>query len=76
LPEAYERDASLRVKARDFSRFNGGRAIAMRSNTLLLLAVEFSRARCNHIHTRQRTKTLRTEGINEALALPLFLRLS
>ncbi len=50
--------------------------MVMCSNTLLRLAVELSRARRHHSNTGQRTGTLRIEGINTTLALPLFLSLT
>ncbi|MDP2708152.1 MAG: hypothetical protein Q8O70_11725 [Burkholderiales bacterium] len=76
LRKAHENNPSLRVKTWDFSRFKRDPVMAMCSNTLLLLAVELSRAGSHHSNTGQRNKTLRIEGINATLALALCLRLT
>jgi len=76
LLDAHGNDPSLRVKTCDFSRFTRRAGTAMCSNTLLRLAVELSRAGSHHSNTGQRIRTLRIEGINATLALPLLLRLT
>lgn len=74
LPEAWQNSPPLRAETCVFSRLTARLDTALCSNTLLLLAMELSRARSHHSNRGQRTKALHIKGIKATRALSFFLR--